>query len=179
MRKLVRAMAGSVMVALLGSGLGASANDSVADAARPDYGRRGFFVGVGGGADLFPAASEAWGFGKLFVGYRASRHFAFDLDLQVGSEGNSTIISFVPEARVYLIGDRRVQPYLLAGLGLWTTTDRGSNVLGILRPGLGLDIYVTENIVLTPLLQYSFLFNSRDITTFSGITVAGTVQFRF
>jgi len=77
------------------------------------------------------------------------------------------------QPKLFLLGDTRVQPFLLTGLGLLTDVGGGSSgTLGLFRPGLGIDVHVDEQVALAVTGYYEFYFNSRNV----GFPEAGFVS---
>jgi hypothetical protein len=71
-----------------------------------------------------------------------------------------------------------VQPSLLTGIGLFIAYDRGSTV-GVLRPGIGVDVYLSERVLIAPFVSYDWYFTLSGTEAPSGVYVGATLQYRF
>ena len=146
-----------------------------ARAREPDFGRRGFYVGGGAtyGFNLFDSAfddlfsdvqvGDTWGFYDR-LGYRPLRWLAVEAEYEylhnfgVRAEGVhlADLRAQTISANVRLIGPWRFQPYFLLGAGATLFTLNDTQVPGLEvdhssfagRIGIGLDTYVTENLVI-------------------------------
>jgi opacity protein-like surface antigen len=188
------------------------ATSAFAEPPGPDYSRSGFYVGIngmyalnffddsGGLADV----EDTWGL-TARAGYRFRPWFAaeflyewandFDTTFLVppGASGDLTTHTITANAK-FLWPAWRAQPYLLVGLGTQgvKTTVRSLGVSAsdslwgfAIRPAVGVDFYITENIVVNaevgPVVN---VFKAR--APFPGTTVAefymsfgGGLQYRF
>ena len=162
---------------LLGLSLGAAPRASAGD--EEPYGRSGFYLGAGGMANIYVGGSstEVTGGGELLAGYRFGRYFATDLDLQVAKHD---IVRVVGQAKLFSFAEYPVQPYLLIGLGsfIWTGGS-AAEAIGLFRPGLGIDFYLTEYVLFSPVVYYEFWFDSNDVEFPELVNVGATLQLRF
>lgn len=88
-----------------------------------------------------------------------------------------SIVRVVGQVKVYPVSSFRVQPYLLLGAGTWIYPD--DPALGLLRPGVGVDVYLTRHIVVAPTVYYEMIFGSGGFYTPSVFYMGGTLQYRF
>jgi hypothetical protein len=161
------------LVAALAPGSPAGAESS----GSPEYGRIGGYAGVGGMAQISVGtrSEKSFGFGELLVGYRFARGFGLDLDVQAGS---ASIVKVVGQAKAYPVGNWPIQPYFLLGVGTWIFPDRGGAV-GLLRPGIGVDLYVSEQWLVAPTLYYEMIFSSGGVASSDAVNFGATLQYRF
>ncbi len=176
-------------------------------AAAQDYTRDGWYAGARGlwGVEDFDArasADDTWGF-DAYAGYRMGKNFAgeiefeyfdgFDADLPGGGSGDYRLFSMslgmkvFPLARAFAPGSiyQRVQPYVTAAPSWQWVQSRsfsGGNAEGddggfAGRFGAGLEIYLTESIVLTGDASYSLPVGGAS--DFSYWTFGGGFQWRF
>ena len=105
---------------------------------------------------------------------------ASDVDKGDVQIAENDIVRVVGQAKLFSFVEYPVQPYLLLGLGsfIWTG-GRSAQALGLFRPGLGVDFYLTEHVVLSPVVYYELWFSSNDVEAREVVNVAGTLQFRF
>jgi len=166
---MLRNLVGASIAMLLMAGA------SWAEDPKPDFGRSGWYVGVGGGAafDFLEKAIEDFTFGIVDIsaagsfnirgGYRVTSWFAFE-PMYEGSYGFETEIlgvkvaefsthSFVGNFK-FIVPTWRVQPYLMVGPGAQYGSFDGKGALNfldttrwdfMLRTAIGIDGYVTEN----------------------------------
>jgi hypothetical protein len=140
-----------------------------------DYSRSGAYLGVGGVAGIDVDHDDDQGSGEILVGYRFAPFFGGDLDVQVGS---FSIVRVVGQAKIYPVSSFRVQPYFLLGVGTWIYPD-DAGALGLLRPGVGVDVYLTRHVVVAPTVYYEMIFSAHGFGTPSVVYVGGTLQYRF
>jgi opacity protein-like surface antigen len=178
-------------------------------AAAQDYARNGFYIGAGavGGIyldvdeeveDTFMVpfdvdADEAIGF-EVFGGYRLHRHFAVEgeFEMLTESEFEAMGIDFAEIESWNLTGNvkafpftGRVQPFLLAGVGIMDTEVEDTVGVGFnesatefaARFGAGVDVYLTENVVLYAGANY--LLPTGDLDEVDYVSFGGGLQFRF
>ncbi len=176
-------------------------------AAAQDYTRDGWYVGARGlwGVEDFDArasADDTWG-ADLYAGYRMGRNFAaefefeyfdgFDARLAPGNSGEYRLFSIslgmkvFPLARLFEPNSiyQRVQPYVTAAPSWqWVQTRRfskggaGSDDGGFAgRFGAGLEIYLTNRLVLTGDASYSL--PTGGVSDLSYWTFGGGFQWRF
>jgi len=175
MRGLVAAASLGLALALLCTPAARADEPEPAPAAAADFGRRGFYVGGGAayGFNLFDSAfddlfsdvqvGDTWGF-YTRAGYRPLRWLAVEAEYEylhnfgVKAEGVhlADLRAQTIGANLRFIGPWRVQPYFLLGAGatLFSLNDVGvpglevdhSSFSG--RIGIGLDTYVTQNLVI-------------------------------
>lgn len=141
---------------------------------------------------------------SVYAGYRLHANFAlqgdvdyykaFDVDLSGSKVGNVDAFSWMVNAKGFIL-EGRVQPYGVVGIGgLYTNQIDGvycistpahshcdagnvSRVSAIFRPGLGVDFYLTPEIVLNLQGAYTIPTGSQSDYQF-GLLGAG-VQYRF
>jgi hypothetical protein len=185
--------------------------------AQDGFGRRGFYLGVGGqaGIDLFEDAIEDVTGGSVTIdptagvsarlGYRLFSWFAiegyyewmnnFKTNISVGLiDGSLNYTTHTVTANLkFLIPTWRVQPYLVLGVGgqhfdlednvfAGLFDDKGWAFAG--RPGLGLDLYITKNVVLNAevagVLATSEPKNiGTNITDLFYLSAGAGIQYRF
>jgi opacity protein-like surface antigen len=147
------------------------ASASSAQDSKPDFGRPGWYLGVGAGGawDILASAIEDATVGAVELsptgsfnargGYRATSWFAFELmyegiynlpaDLFGDNASNSTTHSFLGNFK-FIVPTWRIQPYLMVGPGGQLSEFRlggkdTSNFDFALRLALGIDGYITEH----------------------------------
>jgi opacity protein-like surface antigen len=195
-------------------GLLAALAAPAARADEPDFGRPGFYVGGGAtyGFNLFDSAfddlfsdvqvGDTWGFYNR-LGYRPLRWLAVEAeyeylhDFGVRAEGVhlADLRAQTITANVRFIGPWRFQPYFLLGAGasLFSLNDNGvpglevdhSSFAG--RIGIGLDTYVTQNLViavgadtvLTTAQVKDPVFSGDSSSTLSYVAVHMGIDLRF
>ncbi len=176
-------------------------------AAAQDYTRDGWYVGARGlwGVEDFDtkgSADDTWG-ADLYAGYRMGRNFAgeiefeyfdgFDGRLASGNNGEYRLFSIAlgmkvfPLARLFEPSSiyQRVQPYISAAPSWQWVQSRsfsGGNAEGddggfAGRFGAGLEIYLTNSLVLTGDARYSL--PTGGARNFSYWSFGGGLQWRF
>ena len=184
MKSMITAVLGAICLAA-----GASADQ--------DYGRSGLYAGAGALAaiETFDAGGFSNGGGlDLRVGYRFSPHISLEglyeyvdgLDAGTGGtrlKASGWMLGIGPKA--FLL-DGSIQPYFSVGLGLLNielevTSASGTAVLKetdvVVRPALGVDIYLTEHLFLD--LEAAYVVPTNELAGFDFITLVGGVQIRF
>ena len=172
----------------------------------PDYGKTGPYVGLGFamgfenfsglGIGDFVSFDPAYGF-DAWGGYRFHPNFSTELQLEylngyhtdvfapLSASGQS--VTFTGNLKYYILTGR-IQPFLLAGVGLgWQSFDlngvgnleSASGLAG--RLGGGLDFYLTENIALQASTSYVFVRYGLNLLGQQGDYVSLNLgaQFRF
>lgn len=167
-------------VVLLCGMIAALAPGSLAEAGSsgdPEYGRPGGYVGAGGMAQVLVRSGieRSYGFGELLVGYRFARAFGVDLDVQAGSD---SLVKVVGQAKAYPVGNWPIQPYFLLGVGTWIFPD-AAGAVGVLRPGIGIDLYVSERWLVAPTVYYELIFDAGGAASSDAVNVGATLQYRF
>lgn len=200
----------ALILATLATLLGATS--ASAEPPAPDYSRPGFYVGINGiyALNFFDDArglidyKDTWGltaragyrFRPWFAGeflYEWANEFDATFGLPLGTSGDLTTHTITANAK-FLWPSWRAQPYLLVGLGTQGVETK-LRFLGVsasdslwgfaLRPAVGVDFYITKNLVLNaeigPVVN---LLNSQE--PFPGGTEAefymsfgGGLQYRF
>jgi opacity protein-like surface antigen len=217
-----RMLALAPLVALLVAGPALAEPDEVVSRyeSKPDYGRSGWYVGIGGGAgfDFFLKAIENATLGEVTVGsggsfnarggYRPTSWFAFEamyegiygmnVDLLGIEVANLTLHSVVPNFK-FLLPLWRFQPYLAIGPGAqYGDFDANEFITGpglgslvdtnrwdfVLRIGVGLDAYITENwlvnLEIAPWVRFADWGSiPSEFTDNVSLTFSGGVQYRF
>jgi len=171
------------------------------DTESPDYLRDGWYVGlqynrgiedwsVPGGAMSATTVGDSNGL-SAYVGWRFLEYWGIDFQYEwqnsfastlgsVSAESNTNV--FTVNGRAYLpLG--RIQPFVLAGLGLFQSTTEVSgstvsargNFAG--RLGGGVDLYITENWVLSGSATY--ILPSAEQSDRRYLSVAAGLQYRF
>jgi len=210
-------MRGWAVAASLGlavAGLCAPAARADDPAAAPDFARRGFYLGGGAtyGFNLFDSAfddlfsdvqvGDTWGF-YARAGYRPLRWLALDAeyeylhDFGVKAEGVhlADLRAQTITANLRFIGPWRFQPYFLLGAGATLFSLNDDAVPGLEvdhssfagRIGVGLDTYLTRNLViavgadtvLTTAQVHDPVFSGDTSSTLSYVAVHMGIDLRF
>ena len=187
---------------------------------KDDFGRTGFYIGVGGAlTDLMEAEGRIEnefsnrGLGSVDAdvnssfglngrgGYRFHPHFSAELEIDWHSPFSADIafgledvveaevepLVFTANTKGYLFKDR-FQPYAVVGIGLMTADLNIHNSSGVLvaeerstgfaaRFGGGVDMYVTEHIVLNAEIRY--VLPTGDVKDLDMISLGWALQYRF
>ncbi len=134
------------------------------------YARGGTYLMVSGaflldqsGSGLRIDTPDGWG-AEATIGYRWSRHVAFELQGEVfyrdvGSSASDWMMPAVGPRLKYFILTDRFQPFVSIGMGLMRAEEviDGTNKWGwggLARFGVGHDFYLTENVVLDFTFEY-------------------------
>jgi opacity protein-like surface antigen len=193
---------------MLGPGAGYAQEEEEAD-----FGRTGFYIGVGGALTSLMEADgrleeDLLGLGEEFSvlgavnadaessfgingrgGYRFHPHFAAELEIDWHSpfgvdyasgtihvaRGELEPLVFTANAKGYLFKDR-FQPYAALGIGVMTVEDDRFTGFAA-RFGGGVDLYVTEHIVLNTEVRYVLPTGSAE--SFDMISFGWGLQYRF
>ena len=167
------------------------------------FGREGIYVGLGGffalenfdrdaaiegpGTNLEIGADSAGGL-ELRGGYRVHPNFAGELLFQfysgfsVNNRSNGSNDHFngwllAGNAKGYaMLG--RIQPYALAGIGLLAFTEKRGAELGfVTRIGGGIDLYLSEAVVLD--LEIAYLLPAGSLDDYQFTTFSAGIQYRY
>lgn len=148
-----------------------------------DYARRGGYFGVNGAFALenFPnseGADHTFG-ASARLGYRFIPLFAAEAEVDWYDDfgSGSVNLSATANAKLYpVLWTGRVQFYLLGGLG-FVTLDVDEELTELLgKAGGGLDIYLTENIVVNIEMSYAMPF--QDLEGFQYAPIKWGLQYR-
>ena len=177
-----------------------------------DYARNGLYIGLGGSYAIYTELEDStedalFALGYVLtvdienpvglnarVGYRASPHFAVEgqfewlskADVAIAGVDLLTVDSWILTAnsKYYPLTDR-VQPFILAGLGVAQFHVEDKFGFGIedrltgfaFRVGGGVDFYATRNLVLA--VDVSYVLGTGDINDIDFVSFGWGLQYRF
>ncbi len=180
---------GLTLVAMIGIPAGALAEN--------DYGRSGFYLGVGLGLG-WERFEDTGGFSDFYngigldgwAGYRFDPHFAAELQLEyldrfntsfMGVNIDTDVLAFTGNLKAYLMTGR-VQPFAVVGIGFLRAE---SEFLGIsvsdtdlaARFGGGVDLYDSPNVSFGATVSY--VLTTGDVDGFDYVSLVLAFQYRF
>jgi hypothetical protein len=169
------------------------------DADAAGYDRDGWYVGLGGGyaMELFQGGSSGdSGFAQLRAGYHFLRFASFEPQLEYTPKfnGKSGKYAGVDTATFAFWGNfkgyptapwtGRFQPFAMVGVGwMWERLTgpaiNGSDEQGnfAARFGGGIDLYITDNIVVTA--EGAWVMPTGNLSDLNQIQIGGALQYRF
>ena len=153
-----------------------------------EYNRSAFYLGVAGSfADphfSFPSKFEiAYGI-DLVAGYRSHEFFAIEAEFErifrFGGDGDARTWATTINVKVPLFPSRRIQPFLKYGIGLLDAEQPRFDFDATdftMRMGGGVDLYVTDHVMLNTTLDYVRGFG--DVRDFRYLSFRLGVSYRF
>lgn len=132
---------------------------------------------------------------EVYGGYRIVPNFALELEFEMlpdtdisafGTASDLLTLDATGNGKVFLLTDR-IQPYLLAGVGFmhaeletegpFGTSGTESDTDFTARFGGGVDLYLTENVVLS--VGADYLLPTGDLDGLDYVSYGGGLQYRF